>query len=44
MCVPSHFNPSNIQRFATNGIEAVSATIHIPNAGNVQIAVVYRIT
>ena len=42
ICVPSQMNPSNIQRFATNDIEAVSATIHVPNAGNMQIAVVYR--
>ena len=42
MCVPSQFNPSNIQRFANNSIEAVSATVQIPNAGNMQIAIVYR--
>ena len=41
-CVPSYFNPSNMQRFATNGIEAISLTIQIPNACSVQIAVVYR--
>ena len=33
-------NPSNVQRFTSNGIEAVSATIQLPNASN--IAVVYR--
>ena len=42
MCVPSYFNPSNMQRFTTNGIEAVSATVQIPNVGSMQIAVVYR--
>lgn len=40
--VPSQMNPCNTQRFSTNGIEAVSATIHLPNVGNIQIAVVYR--
>ena len=35
-------NPSNIQRFICNGIEAVSATIQVPNASYMQIAVVYR--
>ena len=35
-------NPSNVQRFTSNGIEAVSATIQLPNASNMQIAVVYR--
>ena len=42
MCVPSRMNPSNIQRFTANSIEAVSATIHVPNVGSVQIGVVYR--
>ena len=42
LCVPSHMNPSNVQRFTSNGIEAVSATIQLPNASNMQIAVVYR--
>ena len=42
MCVPSQMNPSNIQRFTANSIEAVSATIHVPNVGSVQIGVVYR--
>ena len=40
LCVPSHMNPSNVQRFATIGTEAVSATIQLPS--NMQIAVVYR--
>ena len=31
MCVPSRMNPSNIQRFTANSIEAVSATIYFPN-------------
>ena len=34
-----YVNPSNIQRFTTNGIEAVSATIQLPH---ILIAVVYR--
>ena len=42
ICVPSHMNPSNIQRFANNGIEAVSASVQLPNASNMQIAAVYR--
>ena len=42
LCVPSHMNPSNVHRFATSGIEAVSATIQLPNVSNMQIAVVYR--
>ena len=42
LCVPSQMNPSNVERFATNGIEAVSATIQLPNASSIQIAVVYR--
>ena len=33
---------STIQRFETNGIEAVSATVQLPNASSIQIAVVYR--
>ena len=40
--VPSRRNPSNTQRFATNGIEAVSTTMELPNASCIQIAVVYR--
>ena len=42
MCVPSRMNPSNIQRFTANSIEAVSATIHVPNVGSIQMGVVYR--
>ena len=42
MCVPSHFHPSNVHRFAGNGIEAVSACIQIPYTSIMQIAVVYR--
>ena len=40
--VPSHMNPSNVHRFATSGIEAVSATVQLLNVSNMQIAVVYR--
>ena len=42
ICVPRQMNPTHVQRFATNGIEAVSTTIHIQNLGKMQIAVVYR--
>ena len=42
ICVPSHMSPTNVQRFATTGIEAVSATIQLPNSDNFQIEVVYR--
>ena len=42
MCVPSQLNPTNVHRFATSGIEAISATIQLPNGENWQIAVVYR--
>ena len=42
MCVPSRMNPSNIQRFTANSIEAVSATIHVPNVSSIQMGVVYR--
>ena len=42
LSVPSQMNPSNVQRFATSAIEAVSATIQLPNIGTMQIAVVYR--
>ena len=42
LCVPRQMNPSNEHRFATNGIEAVSATLQVPNRDSMQIAVVYR--
>ena len=42
MYVPTEFQPSNIHTFADNGIEAVSACVKLPNAGNIQIAVIYR--
>ena len=42
ICVPSQFNSSNAHRSANTGIEAVSATIQLPNSENLQIAVVYR--
>ena len=35
-------NPTNVQRFATNGIEGLSTTIHVQNFDKMQIAVVYR--
>ena len=43
MCVPSQLNPTNVHRFATSGIEAISATIQLPNGENWQIAVVYSV-
>ena len=42
MYVPSEFQPSSIHKFADNGIEAVSACVQLPNAANMQIAVIYR--
>ena len=42
ICVPRQTNPTNVQRFATHGIEALSTTIHIQNLCKMQIAVVYR--
>ena len=42
MCVPSQLNPTSVHRFATSGIETVSATVQLPNGENWQIAVVYR--
>ena len=39
LCVPSQMNPSNVQRFATNGIEAVSATLQLPNADSIRESV-----
>lgn len=42
MYVPCQIYPTNIQRFATSGIEALSTTICIENLGKLQIAVVYR--
>ena len=34
ICVPSHMSLTNVHRFATGGIEAVSATIQLPNSDN----------
>ena len=43
ICVPNHMNPCNAQRYATNGIEAVSVTLQLPNVNHsIQIALVYR--
>ena len=42
ICVPSQMDPSNVQRFVNNGIEAVSATLQILGASSIQIALVYR--
>ena len=42
MYVPSQVYPTNVQRFATSGIEVLSTIIHIQNLGKLQIAVVYR--
>lgn len=32
----------NIHRFATNGIEAVSVTLHLPKGSHIQLALLYR--
>ena len=42
ICLTSQMDPSDVQRFTSNGIEAVSATLQILNAGSLQIAMVYR--
>ena len=42
MCVPSQMSSSNVQRFAVSGIETISATIELPSAESLQIAIVYR--
>ena len=42
ICVPSYTSPTSMHRFATTGIEAVSATIQLTGADSLQIAVVYR--
>ena len=42
ICVPSHMRPANVHRFATSGIEAVSATIQLPGADKLQLALIYR--
>ena len=44
ICFPSQMKPSNTQRFAVNGIEAVSVTLELSNGNNnnMQVAVLYR--
>ena len=42
MYVPSQMHPTNLHRFATNGIEAVSATLELPNGSHIQVALLYR--
>ena len=42
MCVLRQMKPSDTQRFATNGIEAVSCMLVLPNLTSMQIALVYR--
>ena len=42
MCVPSQMQPSDTQTFTTNGIEAVSCMMVLPNLTRIQIALVYR--
>ena len=42
ICVPTQLNPTNVHRFATSGIEAISVTVKLPNGENLQIALVYR--
>lgn len=42
-CVHSHMNTCGVQRFATHGIEAVSAIVQPPNMNHgIQLALVYR--
>ena len=38
MYVPSQMHPTNLHRFATNGIEAVPATLELPNGSHIQVA------
>lgn len=42
MYVPSQMQPSDIHRFATSGIEAVSCILLLPNLTHMQIALLYR--
>lgn len=42
MYVASQLHPPNIHRFATNGIEAVSVTLHLPKGSHIQLALLYR--
>ena len=42
ICVPSQMHPSDTQRFAANGIEAVCCMLVLPNLARMQIALVYR--
>jgi len=42
MYVPCQMCPSNSQRFATNGIEAVSVTLELPSGSHIQVALLYR--
>jgi len=40
--VPSQMHPSNIHKFATNDIEAVSVTLELCNGSHLQLALLYR--
>ena len=40
LCVPSQMQPSNTQRFVTNGIESVSTTLLLPNENCMHMALV----
>ena len=43
ICLPSHMNPCNTQRFAANGIEAISVSLALSCVNrSIQIALVYR--
>ena len=43
MYVPNQMHLfNNTRRFGTNGIEAVSVTLGLPNAGHLQLALLYR--
>jgi len=40
--IPNQMHLFNTQRFVTNGIEAMSVTLGLPNAGHLQLAILYR--
>ena len=42
MYVPNQMHLFNTQRFVTNGIEAISVTQGLPNAGHLKLALLYR--
>ena len=42
MYIPNQMHLFNTQRFVTSGIEAMSVTLGLPNAGYLQLALLYR--